>query len=339
MFNLHLIDVSALLHYGMTSVKYRDKRSYGFPVGGIHKVMYHISVAFAANDDVILVFDGRNNFRKGIMPEYKAGRIPNKEVIAQADFLYNHLLECNIECLKMDGFEGDDIINWVSQKAAELQSVFIIGNDKDLVHNVHGNITFHSIDRNVNCVSEANFPFAIEKGVYIPFNFVNVRKVLTGCPSDKVPPFVAEDGTTGAELFDSYIDCLSNNKIPFTYSNTASKTLFLYVMNNANLTEKDKQELQKRVKVIFPADVPEGFSFNKTNRRNIDKDRLSDFLTVVGDNESRKSMQLQYRGASTLLTDEIKSLSKKLISGEYAVDNNIPVNNVYEDSVIFLKEF
>ena len=92
MFNLHLIDVSALLYYGMTSVKYRDKRSYGFPVGGIHKVMYHISVAFAANDDIILVFDGRNNFRKGIMPEYKAGRIPNKEVIAQADFLYNHLL-------------------------------------------------------------------------------------------------------------------------------------------------------------------------------------------------------------------------------------------------------
>ena len=88
MFNLQIFDVSALLHYGMNSSRYKDDASYGYLVGGIHKVMYHIASAFNNRDSVVLAFDGRNNFRKKLMPEYKIGRASNTAVISQAEMLY-----------------------------------------------------------------------------------------------------------------------------------------------------------------------------------------------------------------------------------------------------------
>ena len=140
MFNLQIFDVSALLHYGMNSSRYKDDASYGYLVGGIHKVMYHVASAFNNRDSVVLAFDGRNNFRKKLMPEYKIGRTSNTAVISQAELLYENLPRAGITCYKFDGYEGDDVINWCCNQATGYNTVYIYGNDKDLIHNVRGNI-------------------------------------------------------------------------------------------------------------------------------------------------------------------------------------------------------
>lgn len=340
MFSLHLIDVSALLHFGMNSSRYKDKTSYTYNVGGIHKVMRHIAIAIANNDDFILAFDSSSNFRKQLMPDYKSGRIPNKFVISQAELLWEHLPSAGITCYKFDGYEGDDIINWCTSIAPNYNNVYIHANDKDLIHNVRSNIVFHSITDSVNNVTAGNFPFAIEKGVQVPFNFVSIRKVLTGCSSDKIAAFRSDAGHTGAEIFDWYLKALNYKQVPMIYENTTSKELFLKCMQALpGITERDLQELQTRIKVIFPADAPEDFVVEPTVSRKVNKENLSKFLSFVNDFETIKALRL-YR---TDLNEEerriLKDRQSKLLNGAFAVDRGMVVNDSYDDSLLTLKEF
>ena len=245
MFNLHILDVSALLHYGMNSARYKDKVSCTYNVGGIHKVMRQVAIAIANNDDVILAFDSKKNFRKALMPEYKVGRVPNKFVLSQAELLWDRLPQCGIACYKLDGYEGDDIINWCTDLREDYSSVLIHGNDKDLIHNVHDNIAFHSITDTVNNVTTANFPFAIEKGEEVPFNFVSIMKVLKGCTSDKIPAMKFSTGYSANDVFKWYLSVLDKKEIPFVYENTANREMFLKVIQYLpGITQEEIQELQ-----------------------------------------------------------------------------------------------
>ncbi len=340
MFSLHLIDVSALLHFGMNSTKYKDKTSYTYNVGGIHKVMRHIAIAIANNDDVILAFDSSSNFRKRIMPEYKAGRIPNKFVISQAELLWERLPSTGITCYKFDGYEGDDIISWCTQIAPRYNNVYIHANDKDLIHNVRNNVVFHSITSTINNVTAGNFPFAIEKGIQVPFNFVSVRKVLTGCTSDKIAAFRSDAGYTGAEIFDWYLKALDYKQIPFIYENTTNRNLFLKVMEALpGVTARDLEELRKRVQVIFPAEAPADFVVEPTMTRQINKDKLSQFLSFVNDFETIKALRLYRTDLNEEERQILKERQNKLLNGAFAVDRNMTVHDNYDDSLLTLKEF
>lgn len=335
------MDVSALLHFGMNAEAYKQKTSCYYNVGGIHKVMRQIALAFAENDSVVLVFDSKTNFRKALMPEYKAGRVTNKSVISQAELLFEKLPQIGFTCYKIDGYEGDDIINWCCQEAEQTyQKIFIHGNDQDLIHNVHGGVIFHSISENVPSVTESNFPYAIDKGSFVPFNFISVKKVLTGCKSDKIPAFIMENGTKGSEVFEWYLKALALKNIPGVYEYTTNRDIFLKFMQYLpGVTDKDLRELERRVKLIFPAPKPDDFIFSCTARRQIDEPQLSGFLSLVNDFKTIRSLKLYKRD----LTEEEKAFlrerQRQLETGEFAVDKNIPVHEQYDDSLLCLKEF
>lgn len=340
MFNLHIIDVSALLHFGMNSQMYRDKKSCGYNVGGIHKVMRHVAIAAATSDSIVLAFDSKNNFRKQLMPEYKAGRVTNKYVLSQAELLWDYLPKIGIPCYKFESYEGDDIINWCCSDAQQYKRVFIHGNDKDLIHNVRENISFHSITEETNNVSESNFPYAIEKGVYVPFNFISIKKVLSGCPSDRIHAFVSESGIKGADLFQWYLSALEQQKIAFTYNNTTNSELFMRFMHCITaLTEKDLQELETRIKVIFPAPKPPDFKMQPAFGYKLNKKELSDFLSLVNDYDTARSFSVPRRDLTNEERDYLRQRQYKITSGEFAVDRNITVNDTFDDNLITLKEF
>lgn len=339
MFNLHILDVSALLHFGMNSVRYKDRMSCGYCVGGIHKVMRQIAIAASLNDSIILAFDSKSNFRKRIMPGYKAGRVSNKFVISQAELLWEKLPKIGIPCYKFDGFEGDDIISWACSEHEKYNNVYIHANDKDLIHNVRGNIIFHSISEENNRVTEANFPYAIEKGVQVPFNYISVKKVLTGCTSDKVPAFKAECGLKGSELFNWYVDVLPT-KFPSTYQYTANPDLFMQCMHCIpDLTENDFAELEKRIKVIFPAKRPADVDITAAYAYKLNQYELADFLSLVNDYETIKAFGLRKKDLSQEERDYLRDLQRSLATGEFAVDRNMSVNETFDDSLLTLKEF
>ena len=105
------------------------------------------------------------------------------------------------------------------------------------------------------------------------------------------------------------------------------------------VTARDLDELEKRVRVIFPAEAPEDFVPEPTMSRKINKDKLSQFLSFVNDFETIKALKL-YRAD---LTEEERKILKerqyKLTSGAFAVDRNMTVNDNYDDSLLTLKEF
>ena len=241
-----------------------------------------------------------------------------------------------------DGYEGDDVINWCCKQATGYNTVYIYGNDKDLIHNVRDNIVFKNINDGENLVTAANFPYAIERGVYIPFNFINIRKVLTGCKSDKVPPFVSESGLKGADIFDWYLQVLDAKKVDFIYQNTANPDLLLRCIRYIkDLTDKDLEEIQQRIKIIFPAEMPEDFTFTSTAWNKYDKECMEWFLSYVNDFSSIRSLRLHKRNLTDEDKEALRAKQRLLQNGAFAVDRQMVVHDMdaYDDSFITLKEF
>lgn len=340
---LDVFDVSSFVHTGCCAAQFKDRCYYNYPVGGIHYLMRYVTTSLRANRHVILCFDDRRNFRKEIMPCYKQGRIPNKTVISQLETLYEELSACGFSCYKAPGCEGDDIISWAcTQNMNKYEEVVIYGNDRDLLHNVRDNVRFRSISKNVNSVCVGNFALGVSAGEEIPFNTISINKVLCGCNSDEVPAFVSQSGIKGRQLYNTYLKAIDKLDISFIqlYAYTTSKALFRKFYGQINaLTPEDVEELERRIKVIFPADCP-NMSVTPDTRANINMDLFAYFLSKYRDTVSLNMMQLP---KLTVREEDIQSLRQKaynLANGAVAVDNAVPVHNLdLLGESLFLKAF
>lgn len=342
MLDLTIFDVSAFVYQGTSSESFKNRFFYNYPVGGIHYLMRYLTPALIDRDSVILAFDSRDNFRKKLMPDYKAGRVPNKTVITQIDTLFNELSGCGFSCYRVDGYEGDDIISWAcNQNFNKFSKITIYGNDRDLLHNVRGKILFRSINSGINSIMESNFSYAVEKGKNIPFNTISFNKVLCGCTSDKVPSFVSENGYKGQELFDIYLHAFQIKKLPFSYEYTTNVPLFLKIMETTELlTAKDLSDLQKRIKIIFPAENPEEAEIIPDDIKSINEDLFCYFLTKYNDLASLRCMQYKKMMLTAEDVDELRKKAYDLSSGAVAVDKEISVHNVDDiGQCLFMKEF
>lgn len=342
MFNLKVIDVSATVYQGVASEKFKNLSQYGYPVGGIHSLMRYVVPAIMDKDDIVLAFDSKRNFRKDILEEYKSGRVPNKSVISQLDTLYEELSGCGFNCYKFEGYEGDDIISWAcTQYQSAYDEVIIIGNDRDLLHNIRGNIRFRSITPTVNNVCQSDFEYSADKKERIPFNTISVNKVLCGCTSDKIPPYVTVNGIKGVELYNVYLQALNQLELSGRYEYTTSIELLLKILLQVNaITESDVEALKMRAKVVFPANCPEDVVIIPTTAKDINRDNFAYFLAKYNDWQSIKNLGY-YK--MPIQEDDIKALREKgyaLSSGAIAVDKNLQVHDVDTlGECMFMRDF
>ena len=89
------------------------------------------------------VFDSRTpTFRHKIYPEYKATRQKTPDDLhEQVPLVEEFLTALNIQCLKAEGFEADDIIATLAEKCrSENRECYILSSDKDLLQLVGGGI-------------------------------------------------------------------------------------------------------------------------------------------------------------------------------------------------------
>ena len=141
---LCVIDVSAVVYTGLYSQRYQDRSAFGYPTGGIHFFMEQLLVPLYEYNDIVLCFDSPN-FRKKLESSYKSGRSHNAVAISQIEALYEYLSYCGFSCYKCDGYEADDIIDWVIDTFKEKYSpIIIVGNDMDLAHSIRPNVIFRS---------------------------------------------------------------------------------------------------------------------------------------------------------------------------------------------------
>jgi DNA polymerase-1 len=94
-------------------------------------------------DYVGIVFDTRKpTFRDKLFEKYKAQRQPMPDELAQQLPYVRRLCEAmRLPILELDGYEADDIIGCLAQKAAKQNlEVLLITNDKDMMQLVDGNV-------------------------------------------------------------------------------------------------------------------------------------------------------------------------------------------------------
>lgn len=323
---LNVFDVSAIVHTAMANPHYRDKERYGFPVGGIYFLSMYLCNSMMSFDDMVLCFDSPC-FRSREFPEYKRGRAKNMAVILQLEVLYEQLQKHGIRCLKLNGYEADDLIEWsVAQYQSSYPSIVIYSNDMDLCHSVRGEIRLKSIRKDVNSICYTSFSDCIEKGEHIIFNTISAYKVFCGCKSDGIPVMRLENGMHGKMIYQHFAGFCKENGLVNDYVRTASpKLLPIYAKYSGLFSSVDKIELAKRIRLVYPAARPDGFEISPVISQRVDKGVFSHFLSLFEITDAFKRDMWFIRQQMTE-KDKIylKGLAKRYSSGEYSADKNIP---------------
>jgi DNA polymerase-1 len=143
------------------------------------------------------IFDSRTpTFRHKMYSEYKANRQKTPDDLhEQVPLVEEFLTELGIKCLKVDGFEADDIIATLAKSCQnENRQCYILSSDKDLLQLV-GNGTFElrpaKINRkepgNINPVWELVCPEKVKSEWGVEPQKVLDLLSLTGDSSDNIP--------------------------------------------------------------------------------------------------------------------------------------------------------
>ncbi|GAG19594.1 unnamed protein product, partial [marine sediment metagenome] len=136
-------------------------------------------------DMLVVAMDSKApTFRTKIYPEYKAHRPPMPpELPAQIDRIEQILKAMNIPLLRLDGFEADDIIGTLAQKAAaDGNHVFICSKDKDFLQLLDDHISTFDIKTD----TATDVAKMVEEMGLTPAQFVDAL-ALQGDTSDNVP--------------------------------------------------------------------------------------------------------------------------------------------------------
>ena len=216
------------------------------------------------------------------------------------------------------------------------------GNDHDLLHNVQRNVVFKSISSNTTSVYMINFEKAIEKGVTIYFNTISAYKVFCGCTSDKIPSLTLQCGLKGKQIYDKYIEFLRKQEISFDYNIiTNSKLVNIFAAMSGLFTDEERLDVFNRVKLVYPAECPEGVTITGTCLKEINANEMCYMLTLFNDYESLRCLKYS---KLTLAQDDINLLrkaSKDLLTGAFEVDRSqecsINSMDVFEED-LFLRD-
>lgn len=341
--SLFIFDVSGLVYYGTTgNASDRAMSSFRkFPIGGIKTLMTRLSMALAEEGDVALAFDSRS-FRKDLLGTYKGDRMPNRSVNAQLDFLYDQLAKAGLPVLKCEGFEADDIINWiVTQYVTSYERIVIYSNDHDVAHNVQGKVVMKPFSRTDAVITKDNFEYTVQKGKRVMFNTISAYKVFFGCSSDCIPAFKSSEYTTES-LYRCFTKFLTEHRLTASYDAMVSKkALAIYVNTCGYFSDAERTEIYKRINLVYPAEKPDDFRADVVNLGSVDKHVFSEILVMCHDYHSLSNIGMKPFKLSDDFLSLLDSYSQNFTSGAYSVDHNLEVDPSYEldSSVFFVKEF
>jgi len=121
-------------NYKLPDLMTRDERPTGMEFGFLKSLE-----AFRRfwNDEVILCWEGRNNFRYKIDPEYKANRKEKRKKDAHKYLSYDRIekfkefLSMVAESAYDEELEADDLIASLTEKYSQVEKVIIYSSDKD----------------------------------------------------------------------------------------------------------------------------------------------------------------------------------------------------------------
>ena len=157
-------------------------------------------------DYIAIVLDSKEpTFRHKLFTDYKATRekMP-EELVEQLQPLFEIIEHTNIPMIKRPGYEADDIMATVAQKAKELNvSTYIVTSDKDMMKIVDKDIFIYSPGNRFKPTTIYNKEKVIDKWGIPPEKMVDYL-AMVGDSSDNVPGVDGVGAKTAVKLLNEY---------------------------------------------------------------------------------------------------------------------------------------
>ena len=290
--HFYLIDGSGYIFRAYYALPPLTRKSDGLPVGavsGFCNMLFKLLEDSKSNENsekpthFAVIFDSaRKNFRNEIYPEYKGNRSDTPDdLIPQFDYIRKSVLAFNLPSIELINYEADDLIaTYVDQILSKGAKVTIVSSDKDLMQLYKKNVRIYDPMKNkfIN-KDDINNKFGVK-----PEKVVDVQ-ALAGDSSDNVPGVPGIGIKIAAELINEYdnLENLLKNTIKIK-QNKRRETL---------IENKDKAIISKKL-VVLKNDVPVKNSIGEFELKQIDKEKLYNFLREMEFNRLLSSAISKY---------------------------------------------
>ena len=302
--HFYLIDGSGYIFRAYYALPPLTRKSDGLPVGavsGFCNMLFKLLEDSKSNENLekpthfAVIFDSaRKNFRNEIFPDYKGNRSDAPDdLIPQFDYIRKSVLAFNLPSVELTNYEADDLIaTYVEQILAEGAKVTIVSSDKDLMQLYKKNVRIYDPMKN-KFINEEDVNKRFGVG---PKSVVDVQS-LAGDSTDNVPGVPGIGIKTAAELINKYgtLENLLKNADKIK-QNKRRETL---------IENKEKALISKKL-VTLKKDVPVENKLNEFELKQIDKDKLYEFLRKMEFNRLLSSAISKY--------------------GDVEFQNDIPIN-------------
>ena len=309
--HFYLIDGSGYIFRAYYALPPLSRKSDGMPTGAVNgfcNMLFKLLEDSKSKENLqkpthfAVIFDSaRKNFRNEIYKDYKANRSDAPDdLIPQFDFIRKSVLAFNLPSVELINYEADDLIaTYVEQILKIGAKVTIVSSDKDLMQLFSKNVRIYDPMKN---------KFLGEEDVIKKFGVKSDKVIdvqsLAGDTSDNVPGVPGIGVKTAAELINKYgnLEKLLS-KAHEIKQNKRRETI---------LENKDKALISKKL-VTLKKDVPVKIKLDDFVIKNIDKDKLYEFLREMEFNRLLSSVISQY-GEPKLKEKDTPSLKGKEIS-------------------------
>ena len=290
--HFYLIDGSGYIFRAYYALPPLSRKSDGMPTGAVNgfcNMLYKLLEDSKSKENLekpthfAVIFDSaRKNFRNEIYKDYKANRSDAPDdLIPQFDFIRKSVQAFNLPSVELINYEADDLIaTYVEQILKIGAKVTIVSSDKDLMQLFNKNVRIYDPMKN---------KFIVEDDVIKKFGVKSDKVIdvqsLAGDTSDNVPGVPGIGVKTAAELINKYgnLEKLLSSAHEIK-QNKRRETI---------LENKDKALISKKL-VTLKKDVPVKINLNEFILKDIEKDKLYEFLRLMEFNRLLSSVISHY---------------------------------------------
>lgn len=202
-----IIDGSSLMYRAFYALPLLEtkKGQYTNAVYGFATMLFKLLENFSPEYIVVAFDKGKITFRNEIFDQYKAHRKETpSELSMQIPLIHEFLVAMNITLIEESGFEADDIIGTLANKAAaNNKKVLIVTGDKDALQLINDDISVLLTKKGISEMLE--FDKKLFKETYgLECNQLIDLKALMGDSSDNIPGVPGVGEKTATKLLAEY---------------------------------------------------------------------------------------------------------------------------------------
>jgi len=306
--HFYLVDGSGYIFRAYYALPPLSRKSDGLPTGavsGFCNMLFKLLEDSRSDDSknkpthFAVIFDSaRKNFRNEIYKDYKANRSEAPEdLVPQFEYIRKAVKAFNLPSIEQINYEADDLIaTYARQIINSGAKVTIISSDKDLMQLVSKDIRlFDPMKSKVIGEKEVEEKFGVK-----PEQVIDVQS-LAGDSSDNIPGVPGIGVKTAAELIRKYknLDTLLKKTEEISQKK-----------RRETLTSNKKSALLSRKLVTLKEDVPVEEGIENFFIKDIEKDKLYNFLREMEFNRLL-SQVISFYGDSASKNSDIKNKIKQ----------------------------